>query len=184
MQFFAKNNVKGILMLGSFQPNNFGAEFQELRAYLNAKLMWDPYCDFEKHKNEFIEHYYGEAASKIKEYIDYVDFSFSDREDPHSGIVNHGPSEEYFPPAVLDKCEAILKDALILVKDNPDLKKRIEIVYMQIKYCRLWQSRHKENYSALRILFEEDCNTLGISQIKERESLIYTLNNLPDARYW
>ena len=62
VQFFAEHNVKSVFEQGCYQMVNNG-EFAQLKAYLLAKLLWDPYTDIEKHMNEFMLAYYGEAIS-------------------------------------------------------------------------------------------------------------------------
>ncbi|MCL2507896.1 MAG: DUF4838 domain-containing protein [Oscillospiraceae bacterium] len=70
VQFFAENNVKGVFEQGNSTRNG---EFGELRAYLLAKLLWDPYCDVEYHLDEFIDAYYGKASAPyIKDYLQFI----------------------------------------------------------------------------------------------------------------
>ena len=71
MRFFAENNVVSVFPQG----NNQGAsgEFGELRAYLIAQLMWNPYMTEEEYyalMDEFLEAYYGEGWMYIREFID------------------------------------------------------------------------------------------------------------------
>ncbi len=70
MKFFANNNVKGVFEQGNGQ--SLSGEFGELRAYLLAKLMMDPYMSEEEyytHMDEFLAAYYGEGWSYIRRYI-------------------------------------------------------------------------------------------------------------------
>ena len=71
MQFFAEHNVKGMYPQGNYQT--ISGEFGELRAYLLAKLMWNPYMteeEYNAHMNEFLAAYYGEGWEYIRMYID------------------------------------------------------------------------------------------------------------------
>lgn len=71
LQFFAEHNVRGVFEEGNLQSES--GEFGELRAYLLAKLMWDPYADVEAHMDDFLAGYYGaEAGAYIKEYINII----------------------------------------------------------------------------------------------------------------
>ncbi len=71
MQFFAENNVKGVFEEGNAASKS--GEFGELRAYILAKLLWDPTCDVEYLMDDFLNGYYGEDSAKyIKEYIDII----------------------------------------------------------------------------------------------------------------
>ena len=73
IQLFANNNVKYLYEQGQWQGTS--GEFSELRGYLLARLLWDPYMSKEKYyayMDEFLYDYYGEGASKIREYIDLM----------------------------------------------------------------------------------------------------------------
>lgn len=73
MQFFAENNVIGLYEEGNYTAAESDGEFAELRCYLLGKLMWDPYCDIDKHMYEFCEAYYGKGAQGIVDFINYID---------------------------------------------------------------------------------------------------------------
>lgn len=66
IQFLRDNNVSALFEQGNIQS---GGDFAPLRAYMIAKMLWNPDVDIEKEKNEFIDAYYGPAAPDIKEYI-------------------------------------------------------------------------------------------------------------------
>lgn len=71
MKFFAENNVVSMFPQGNGQ--GVSGEFGELRAYLLAKLMWDPYMSEEKYyslMDEFLEGYYGAGWKNIRAFID------------------------------------------------------------------------------------------------------------------
>jgi len=71
MQFFAENNVKGVFEEGN--AASVSGEFGELRAYIIAKLLWDPYADVETLIDDFLAGYYGEGSAEyIKKYIDTI----------------------------------------------------------------------------------------------------------------
>ena len=71
MKFFAENNVVSMFPQGNGQ--GVSGEFGELRAYLLAKLMWNPYMSEEEylaHMDEFLEGYYGAGWKNIRTFID------------------------------------------------------------------------------------------------------------------
>ena len=73
MQLFANNNVKGMFEQGNSQGPS--GEFGELRAYLLAKLMMNPYMSEEEyytHMDEFLAAYYGAGWQNIRKYIDQI----------------------------------------------------------------------------------------------------------------
>ena len=68
VRFFAESGVKGVYTEGYSKEN---PEFGELKAYLMAKLLQNPYMskgEYQYHYNDFLEGYYGEAAEYIAEY--------------------------------------------------------------------------------------------------------------------
>ena len=73
MQLFADNNVKGMFEQGNSQGPS--GEFGELRAYLLAKLMMNPYMseeEYDTHMDEFLAAYYGAGWQNIRKYIDQI----------------------------------------------------------------------------------------------------------------
>ncbi len=73
LQFFAENYVIGVYEEGNYTAAECDGEFAELRCYLLAKLMWDPYCDIDRHMYEFCEAYYGSGAQGVIDFINYMD---------------------------------------------------------------------------------------------------------------
>jgi len=73
MRFFAVNHVKGMYPEGNYE--SISGEFGELRAYLLAKLMWDPMMSerrYQEHIDEFLEAYYGAGWRYIRAYLDHA----------------------------------------------------------------------------------------------------------------
>lgn len=69
-RLFADNNAKYIFEQGAYTTRN--GEFCELRGYLFAKLLWNPYMEKEEYirlADEFIGDYYGAGAEYVKEYL-------------------------------------------------------------------------------------------------------------------
>ena len=73
MRYYADNHVRGMFPEGNYYSPS--GEFGELRAYLLAKLMRDPYMSrsaYLTHMNEFLAAYYGPGWIYIRLYIDAV----------------------------------------------------------------------------------------------------------------
>jgi len=70
MRFFVANNVKGVYEEGNYQAAECDSEFAELRAYLLARLMWDPDLDYGAEMNGFLKAYYGGGWQYMREFID------------------------------------------------------------------------------------------------------------------
>ena len=70
MQYFYRCGVKGVYEEGNYYVDRCDTEFGELRTFLIAELMENPYCDYEAKMLEFCNGYYGEGGEYIKEIID------------------------------------------------------------------------------------------------------------------
>ena len=70
MQCFYRYGVKGVYEEGNYYVDRCDTEFGELRTYLIAELMEDPYCNYNAKMLEFCAHYYGEGGEYVKEIID------------------------------------------------------------------------------------------------------------------
>jgi len=74
MRFFADHGVRGMYPEGNYNSAASG-EFGELRCYLLAKLMMDPYMstvDYYRLMDEFLAAYYGAGWRSIRAFIDYT----------------------------------------------------------------------------------------------------------------
>ena len=96
VRFFAENNVRGVFEQGNGQSIN--GEFGELRAYVLAKLLWNPYMteeEYQTHINEFMEGYYGEGWKSIRRFFDRLHRSVGDN---HFGIYYEDPLDLFVDP--------------------------------------------------------------------------------------
>jgi len=66
LQFFQKNGVKMMFEQGSGRDRS---EFSDMRAYLLAKLMWEPGANMDSILTDFGEGYYGKAKVHVWNYI-------------------------------------------------------------------------------------------------------------------
>ena len=67
IQLFKENNARMAFQQGS--GRNW-SDLSELKQYLIAKLLWDPYVNVDSLRGEFIEKYYGPAAPFINSYYE------------------------------------------------------------------------------------------------------------------
>ncbi|HBN82706.1 MAG TPA: DUF4838 domain-containing protein, partial [Clostridiales bacterium] len=86
-----------------------GTDFNELRAYIISKLLWDPDTDVKKHMDEFIDYYYQDAGVYIKEYIKALTDKV-EKDNIHVGFNDH-PLAEYLEEDMLDVYDTLLDKA-------------------------------------------------------------------------
>ncbi len=73
VRFYHESNVIGLFEQGNYNGEN--GEFGEMKAYLLAKLLSDPYMTEEQyyaHMDDFLEGYYGENWREIRSIIDMM----------------------------------------------------------------------------------------------------------------
>jgi hypothetical protein len=142
VKFFVDHNVKGIFEQGAYTSN--GAEMAELRAWVLAKLLWDPTMDGQELIDEFIAGYYGPAGPHIKEYLKIT----------HDAVEASGDHLGCFSPhtakflsfETLSKGWERLKTAEGTVLDNPDLRFRVQVAQLPIMYTFMmrWDDMRQE----------------------------------------
>jgi hypothetical protein len=135
VQYFHKNRVSAV-----FEQANreIGGEFAELKAYLLAKLLWNPDVKLDEITDDFLEGYYGKASEMIKEYISLM----------HDKMEQSGARLDIFGNPV-DARESFLSDSLItvynqifdraeqLVASDPDKLNHVRTARLQIQYAIL-----------------------------------------------
>ncbi len=170
-QFFYENDVIGVFEQGVYNTDGKDGEFGDLRAYLLAKLLWDPYADVEALTNEFMAAYYGDAAPYVQEYIDYLHALYKDS---HLRI-NLSP-DSFYPyfrrdiVAHFDEQWAAAKEA---VKDDPKLLEHVERTEISYRYIKMQCGRGEFDPSDRKAArraerqFQIDCQRLGVTRLSE-----------------
>lgn len=133
IRFFVANNVKGVFSQGAYQSP--GAEMAELRAWVTARLLWEPHLDADRLIDEFVQGYYGPAADPIAAYLDLIHDAVEKQDEP-LGCYSP-PNAAFLSLDVLVKGNAYLVDAIRRVQDQPDLLKRVELARLPVLYVFL-----------------------------------------------
>ena len=130
VKFFVDHSVKGLFEQGAYTSN--GAEMAELRAWVLAKLLWNPSLDGQKLIDEFIAGYYGPADPHIKDYLQIIHDAVESSSD-HLGCFSQHTAK-FLSFETLSRGWERLKAAEDAVRDNPDLRFRVQIAQMPITY--------------------------------------------------
>lgn len=130
IQSFKKNHAIGIMEQGQYQSR--GGELSELRAYLIAKLLWDPNCNVNSVVNDFIYGYYGKSAKFIRQY--YTLLMALVKPYVHMSIY---PTYDnpIFSDVYISKASEIFGKAL-RAADNSEIRHRVELVTLPILYLK------------------------------------------------
>jgi len=174
MQLFAASNVVGVFSQGNREIHG---EFCELRAYLLAKLQWNPNCDVERILNDFLTGYYGPAGKPIRKYIDLT----------HEALARSGKAlrifgnpqdhrDGYLSKELMGRYKALFDEAERLVAGRSDLLLRVRTARMPLMYAQLQLGFGgvDERAAVARDLFEV-ADRIGLRMFNEW--------NLPTERY-
>jgi hypothetical protein len=133
VKFFADHNVKGIFEQGAYQ--SYGSEMAELRAWVLAKLLWDPSRDGEALTHEFIDGYYGPAAPQIKAYLK-VTHDAVEASGDWLGCFEQNYAK-YLSFDTLSRGWQCLKAAETAVQNDPDVRFRVQVAQLPVIYTFL-----------------------------------------------
>lgn len=137
IEAFRKNKAIGIYEEAQYQSN--GAEFEEMKAWVTTKLLWNPLLDTDSLVKVFIDGYYGKAAPMVMDYYRLCQSLV--KPDLHFGIYireNHPIYSDEF----VEKAFALLDNALQTAEDE-ETRNRVERVRMQPLYLYCKRNREK-----------------------------------------
>ena len=168
VRFFVKHGVKSIFEQGNYSGGGAG-EMEPLRAYILAKLLWNPDTDVQLHIKEFVNAYYGRIAPKILAYIDTIHGPV--REAGRHIHIFDRPGSPYLNEEVMNAGEKILDEAEALA-DNDAVRFRVEVARLPVWYVKIATSRVTgDERKALLNKFVELAKKAGVSNISEATSL-------------
>lgn len=145
VKFFVEHGVKGIFEQGAYTTN--GAEMSELRAWVLAKLLWNPSLDGEKLTDEFLDGYYGPAAARhIRTYINLIHDEVEKTGDCLGCFADIAASNVKVSWATEDRSKFItfdsmskslsyLKAAEREAADEPELRFRVQCAQLPVIYA-------------------------------------------------
>ncbi|MBQ0087011.1 MAG: DUF4838 domain-containing protein [Bacteroidales bacterium] len=163
IQDFVANKTIGMMEEGDYQTKC--GEFNELKAYLLAKLMWNCEADTDAIIKDFTDGYYGPAGEFIREYID-----FADRELRRPGFhMNCYPvlMDEVYSEKFIREATAIFARAKAAVAGSREYLERVESAEFPILLLRNekmpLQSFDDGTYGSIRRIIDRD----GIDRMSE-----------------
>ncbi len=137
VKFFVRHGVKSLFEQGNYSSGGSG-EMEPLRAYVLAKLLWNPETDVQKHINEFVNAYYGKAAPKIFTYIETIHRPVREK-GLHIHIFDK-PNSAYLSEDVMNAGEKILNEAEGLA-ENDDIRFRVQVARLPVWYVKIANDR-------------------------------------------
>lgn len=173
IQLFHKNSASRLFE----QVNGYkGADFSELRGYMLAKLMWNPYIDADKLLEEFVCGYYRDAAPYIYQYLKLqqgglvtsgLNLWIYDSPVSHkNGFLNQPMIAEY--NRLFDRAEEAVKEDSIAL--NRVRLSRLTLQYSELEIARTLQNQDADILREKLNLFRERTKEFDIRTLNERSN--------------
>ena len=134
---FREHNVIGVFEEAQYQSG--GAEFDEMKAWVANKLLWNPQQDVNVLVKDFIDGYYGNAAPKIMEYYQLCQSLVNPQ--THFGIYIR-ENDPIYSDEFIQKGFSIINVAR-QDAENDTIKERVERVSMQLLYLQSVRNKKK-----------------------------------------
>lgn len=173
IQLFHKNHVT----MHFAQVNGIkGGDFSELRAYMLAKLMWNPSLDADSLMQAFMKGYYGAAASYLYQYQKIMQGALLAAGQPlwiYDSPISH--KDGMLNPTLLatynelfDRAEeAVATDTARL---NRVRLSRLSLQYAELEIARTCTGHDTEAVSRSLDLFEARTRRFGVTSLNERKN--------------
>ncbi|HEY3863423.1 MAG TPA: DUF4838 domain-containing protein [Verrucomicrobiae bacterium] len=145
LRFYQANHVRGVFDEGAY--GSYGAEMAELRAWVLARLLWNPRQDDRALIREFLDGYYGAAGAPLGRYMDLMEhasenFNLTCYTRPDAAFLRFKP---------LAEAEALWRQAEQAVAGDGELLARVRQGHLSLQY--VWLLRWPE--------LREECNRAG-----------------------
>lgn len=134
IQFFRDHKAIGIMEQAAYQSR--GGEFAELRAYLLARLLWNPEAEVEPIINDFMYGYYGRAGQFVRAYFDLLHGRLTPETHIHLGLQH---DDKLFSDEFVRRAEAIFDQGEV-VADTEEIRQRVERARLPILYLKCKRS--------------------------------------------
>ncbi len=166
LQIMRNHNVRGVFEEAN-RSRDGGVDFNELRTYLLCKLMWNPDCDADTHRKEFLEYYYGAAAPYLDEYLNVI----CDNADRLGCHIYYGTIDryEYLNDECLAQYNELFDKAEAAVSGDGIRLARVQKARLSIRFCEVyWHEIIEKGFDGQKINeLITDLRAHGISRLDE-----------------
>ncbi len=135
VQFFTKNSVNA-----HFQQTNasIGHEFSELKAYLIARLLWNPNMNADSVMTDFLKGYYGAGGVFIQKYINHLTTEIN-KTGEWLDLYGHptAHAKTFLSAENMAQYNQYFDAAENAVKETPSVLQRVKTCRLPIQYAML-----------------------------------------------
>jgi hypothetical protein len=174
---YQEHGVVGLFMQGAYARGG-GGENSELRAYVLARLLWDPSINVSRTVDEFLDGVYGPAGRAMREYFDLLHREVRPPAGQHLWIFNVPDySADFLPRAkeIFARAEALAPDD---ATRRRVLKARLPVEYYEFLRDSAFEVRGEtygprdpDSLIARGTALFSRMRSFGIESIHERETL-------------
>lgn len=164
LRLYRRVGVRGLFLEGAYAAG--GGSDGELRAWVMARLLWNPDADASALVDEWMQGVYGAAAPPMRQWFDrlHAEVRAPDR---HVSIFGP-PTAAYLSPAVLEAGERWFDEAAHLAADDPVATRAVAKARLALRYTRLAQQpRVDAEFEA----FLRDLKEFGVTSLAEGRSV-------------
>lgn len=174
-RLLADAKIEGVMAQAQYQSH--GGEFAELRAWVAAKLLWDPHQDVDALVEEFLHGYYGDAGAPLMEYYRLLHDSVAD--DTRATIWNR-PDNPYFTRSLIARADELF-DAAEARAGGGEILRRVERARMPLLYLMCMQDPATAVREGTVDEFVRIANEQGILRVGEGTMLQHFIAHIEKA---
>lgn len=173
---FKKYNAIGVMEQAQYQT--LGGEFSDMKAWVLSKLLWNPNLDTNALVAQFIEDYYGKAATYIQQYFNLCQSLVKD--DTVMGIYIDDKNPLYTDEFVSVAKKLLDEAKQAVVSDSEEMRLRVDLVCLQIDYMRMMrtplEAKNDGTYERFCALVRK--HNIRLNEFVSIEGVINTYNKL------
>ena len=139
IDFFIQQGISGVFEQGSADTYS---DMPELKAYVFARLLWNPTDNADSLVNTFLKGYYGKAAPVIAEYLSLLQTNIQSHAtnlDIYGNPVNN--HTDYLSPANMDTYSQLMDKAEQLTENDTSAFQHIQSLRLTQEYVYLQQAK-------------------------------------------
>lgn len=132
--YFAKYPVWGVFVQADYGSGVERLDFQGLRSWVGAKILWDPKADGDALVQEYLNGYYKEAGPELYRYLKIMTEGI-----PKDGRVAFGwsPTRLNYDADTFQKADAAFDRAEAAVKENPAVLRLVRTQRLTLDYAKI-----------------------------------------------
>ncbi len=142
IRLFVERNVRGVFEQGAYQ--SWGSEMAELRAWMLAKLLWNPGLDEDRLREDFLAGYYGPAAGALERFLVLLEKA---KERSGDSLGCYSPAEAKFLSLdTLARSWGLLETARKKARRSAEYGRRVRRASLPVAYVVIarWDSLREE----------------------------------------